>query len=143
MEGCYKIRTLGGFVYAMFAVFTMAIAVSFFYVGPSAAAAGAQLVLAIKIHVALRSSGRRSSLLGVGCLLTILFLIQDRRERRAVRRSARSSRRRSWAASIDVERPDAPPLRRGADEPVAIARHGRRAGAPCRRRPRWTALAYA
>ena len=38
VEGVYKVRTLGGFA-LMFVVLTMAVAVSFLYVGPRAARA--------------------------------------------------------------------------------------------------------
>ena len=74
-----KMRTVGGFVLA-FVVLTMAVAVSFLYVGP------APLVPAlnsywIRIHVVAAIIG--SSLLALGGgVLTGLYLFQDRRERR-------------------------------------------------------------
>ena len=72
IEARAKVRTVGGFVYAM-AVLTMAMAVSFFYVGPTA------LMPALnsywrQIHVT--SMIVASSLLGIGCLLTIVYLIK-------------------------------------------------------------------
>jgi len=75
-----RIRTLGGFVYA-FVVFTMAMAVSFFYVGPQ------DLLPALnsywrQIHVT--SMIVSSSLLGLGCVITILYLAKDRSERRSL-----------------------------------------------------------
>jgi cytochrome c-type biogenesis protein CcsB len=73
-----KIRTLGGFVLA-FAVLTMAVAVSFLYVGP------APLVPAlnsywIRIHVVAAIVGSALLALGGG-VLTSLYLVADRRER--------------------------------------------------------------
>jgi cytochrome c-type biogenesis protein CcsB len=81
VEWRYKVKTIGGFVLAL-AVLTMAVAVSFLYVGP------APLVPAlnsywIKIHVVAAIIG--SSLLALGGgVLTGLYLYQDRRERRDV-----------------------------------------------------------
>lgn len=74
-----RVRTLGGFVYA-FVVFTMAMAVSFFYVGPQ------DLLPALnsywrQIHVT--SMIVASSLLGIGCVITVLFLVKDRSEKRS------------------------------------------------------------
>jgi cytochrome c-type biogenesis protein CcsB len=76
-----RIRTLGGFVYA-FVVFTMAMAVSFFYVGPQ------DLLPALnsywrQIHVT--SMIVSSSLLGLGCVITILYLVKDGFEQRRVK----------------------------------------------------------
>ena len=73
-----RVRSLGGFVYA-FVVFTMAMAVSFFYVGPE------DLLPALnsywrQIHVT--SMITASSLLGLGCVFTMLFLVKDAFERR-------------------------------------------------------------
>ena len=93
----------------MFAVFTMAIAVSFLYVGP------APLVPAlnsywIKIHVVAAITGSSLFALGGG-VLTILFLVQDRaRASSRWPRSARRSRRRSWAdRSTSTRRPTSRP----------------------------------
>ncbi|MEX2102017.1 MAG: c-type cytochrome biogenesis protein CcsB [Actinomycetota bacterium] len=79
VEWRHKVRTLGGFALA-FSVLTMAIAVSFFYVGP------APLVPAlnsywIRIHVVAVILGSALLALGGG-VLTGLYLFQDRRERR-------------------------------------------------------------
>jgi cytochrome c-type biogenesis protein CcsB len=79
VESRARIRTLGGFVYA-FVVFTMAMAVSFFYVGPQ------DLLPALnsywrQIHVT--SMIAASSLLGIGCVITVLFLAKARSERGA------------------------------------------------------------
>jgi len=78
VEGLAKVRTLGGFVLA-FATITMAVAALFLHVGP------APLVPALnsywrQIHVT--SMIVSSSLLSLGCVLTILYLVKDRRERR-------------------------------------------------------------
>ena len=121
VEGYYKIHTLGGFA-LMFAVFTMAIAVSFLYVGP------APLVPAlnsywIKIHVVAAITG--SSLLALGGgVLTILFLIQDRRERRQVAALRAQDPPPIMGGSIDVDAP--PDFSPDADEPDAgaIVRQG-------------------
>jgi cytochrome c-type biogenesis protein CcsB len=99
----------------MFAVFTMAIAVSFLYVGP------APLVPAlnsywIKIHVVAAITG--SSLLALGGgVLTILFLVQDRRERRQVATLRAQDPPPIMGGSIDVDAP--PDLSPDADEPDA------------------------
>ncbi|MEX2275676.1 MAG: c-type cytochrome biogenesis protein CcsB [Actinomycetota bacterium] len=79
VEWRYKVKSIGGFVLAL-VVLTMAVAVSFLYVGP------APLVPAlnsywIKIHVVAAIVG--SSLLALGGgVLTGLYLYQDRSERR-------------------------------------------------------------
>ena len=106
----------------MFAVFTMAIAVSFLYVGP------APLVPAlnsywIKIHVVAAITG--SSLLALGGgVLTILFLVQDRRERRQVAALRAQDPPPIMGGSIDVDAP--PDFSPDADEPDAgaIVRRG-------------------
>lgn len=78
VEGAAKVRTLGGFVLA-FATVTMAVAALFLNVGP------APLVPALnsywrQIHVS--SMIVSSSLLALGSVVTILYLVQDRRGRR-------------------------------------------------------------
>ncbi len=78
VEGLSRVRTLGGFVLA-FATLTMAVAALFLHVGP------APLVPALnsywrQIHVS--SMIVSSSLLALGSVVTILYLVQDRRERR-------------------------------------------------------------
>jgi len=81
VEGYFRVRTLGGFA-LMFAVFTMAIAVSFLYVGPGPLVPALNSYW-IKIHVVAAISGSSLFALGGG-VLTTLFLVQDRRERRQV-----------------------------------------------------------
>jgi cytochrome c-type biogenesis protein CcsB len=80
VEGIAKIKTLTGFS-LMFSVFTLAVAAIFFPVEPSPL----QLALNsywIKIHVVAAITG--SSLFAIGGIATILFLIKDRSERRAL-----------------------------------------------------------
>ena len=77
VEGMAKVNTLGGFVLA-FATVTMAVAALFLHVGP------APLVPALnsywrQIHVS--SMIVSSSLLALGSVVTILYLVKDRRER--------------------------------------------------------------
>ncbi len=114
VEGHYKIRTLGGFA-LMFAVLTMAIAVSFLYVGP------APLVPAlnsywIKIHVVAAISGSSLFALGGG-VLTILFLVQDRRERKGLATLRAQEPPPIMGGSLDLDAPaDFAP---DADEPPA------------------------
>jgi cytochrome c-type biogenesis protein CcsB len=96
------IRTLGGFVYA-FVVFTMAMAVQFFYVGPT------DLLPALnsywrQIHVT--SMITASSLLGIGCVFTVLYLVKDRSETRQLR---------------DIRSQEPPPILGGAIDADAAA----------------------
>lgn len=77
-------KTLGGFA-LLFSVVTMAMGASFFYVGPGA------LLPALnsywrQIHVTAMITA--SSLLGVGCIISIAFLFKDASERRQLRRLA-------------------------------------------------------
>ena len=121
VEARAKVRTVGGFVYAM-AVLTMAMAVSFFYVGPTA------LLPALnsywrQIHVT--SMIVASSLLGVGCLFTIVYLLKLGSERRSLRRLGAQVPPPIMGASIDASDPSAPPdYAAGADEPVGSAATG-------------------
>jgi cytochrome c-type biogenesis protein CcsB len=117
VEGIYKVRTLGGFPLA-FAILTMAVAVAFLYVGP------APLVPAlnsywIKIHVVAAITG--SSLFALGCVITILYLVKERAERRDA-----SALKPIMGGSTDLEDDVAPYFERGADEPAAPLGSGRR-----------------
>jgi cytochrome c-type biogenesis protein CcsB len=110
VEGVYKVRTLGGFPLA-FAILTMAVAVAFLYVGP------APLVPAlnsywIKIHVVAAITG--SSLFALGSVITILYLVKDRAERRAA-----PLRAPIMGGSTELEDDVAPYFEPGADEPAA------------------------
>jgi len=116
VEGVYRVRTLGGFPLT-FSILTMAIAVAFLYVGP------APLVPAlnsywIKIHVVAAISG--SSLFALGCVITILYLIKERAERRELE-AARAGMPPIMGGSADLEDEVAPYFERGADEPAAPA----------------------
>ena len=108
MEAGARIHTLGGFVLA-FAVITMGVAALFLYVGP------APLVPALnsywrQIHVT--SMILSSSLLALGCLITILYLVKERRERIAAELP-----RPIMGGAVGLE--DAPPhFEAGSDEPA-------------------------
>jgi len=80
VEGVYKQRSLGGFA-LMFSVLTMAVAVSFLYVGPGPLVPALNSYW-IKIHVQAAIWG--SSLFALGGIVTILYLVQDWRERRRI-----------------------------------------------------------
>jgi cytochrome c-type biogenesis protein CcsB len=101
VEGIYKVRVLGGFA-LMFVVLTMAIAVSFLDVPPGPLVPALNSYW-IKIHVVAAITG--SSLFALGGIVTILYLVQDHRERSR----AESLRSREpppiMGASIDVEAP--------------------------------------
>jgi cytochrome c-type biogenesis protein CcsB len=103
VEGHYKIRSLGGFA-LMFAVFTLAIAVSFLYVGPGPLVPALNSYW-IKIHVVAAITGSSLFALGGG-VLTILFLVQDRRERRQLATLRAQEPPPIMGGSTDV---DAPP----------------------------------
>ena len=116
VEWRYRVRTLGGFVFA-FAIFTMAMAVSFFYVGPT------DLLPALnsywrQIHVTAMITA--SSLLGTGCLFTILYLVKVAAERRQVAALRAQTPPPILGGSVEADLgPDAPPdYAPGADEPV-------------------------
>ncbi len=102
VEGRAKVRTVAGFSYA-FAVLTLAMATLFFDVGP------APLVPALnsywrQIHVTAMITA--SSLLGLGCVITMLYLVKERWEARELAR---------------LHAQDPPPIMGGstADEPAA------------------------
>jgi cytochrome c-type biogenesis protein CcsB len=119
VEGYYKIHTLGGFA-LMFSVFTMAIAVSFLYVGPGPLVPALNSYW-IKIHVVAAISGSSLFALGGG-VLTILFLVQDRRERRQVATLRAQEPPPIMGGSVDVDAP--PDFAPDADEPATVARRG-------------------
>jgi cytochrome c-type biogenesis protein CcsB len=122
VEGYYGVRTLGGFA-LMFSVLTMAIAVSFLYVGPGPLVPALDSYW-IKIHVVAAITGSSLFALGGG-VLTILYLVQDMREGRRVAALRAQEPPPIIGASIDLDAtPDHAP---GADEPVAAA-GGERSG---------------
>ena len=109
VEGVSKVRTLGGFPLAFVEV-TLAIAVLFLYVGP------APLIPALnsywrQIHVT--SMILSSSLLTLGCVITILYLVKDRRERRDA-----STPPPIMGGALDLGSETPPHFEAGADEPV-------------------------
>lgn len=108
VEAGFKVKSLGGFALA-FSLLTMAIAVTFLYVGP------APLVPAlnsywIKIHVVAAIMGSSLFALGGG-VLTILYLVQDRKER-----AEAAAPPPIMGGSTDLDAP--PHFEAGADEPV-------------------------
>jgi cytochrome c-type biogenesis protein CcsB len=129
VEGAARIRTLGGFA-LMFSVFTMAIAVSFFDVAPG------PLMPALnsywrQIHVTAMITA--SSLLGIGCLFTILYLVKVAAERRQIAALRGESPPPILGGSVDADLDVPPDYVPGADEPVgsaAPAPPARRIGLP-------------
>jgi cytochrome c-type biogenesis protein CcsB len=124
VERRMRVRTVGGFVYA-FAVLTLAMAVSFFYVGP------ADLVPALnsywrQIHVT--SMIVATSLLGIGCMFTIGYLIADTFERRRVARLGAASPPPIMGGAVDADAP--PDFAPGADDPAASPEGVRRGKLP-------------
>ena len=122
VELTYRIRTVGGPVYA-FVVFTLAMASVFFYVpaGPLLPALNSYWR---QIHVT--SMITATSLLGIGSVLTILYLLRDWSERRGVARLQAQEPPPIMGAALDTELPpdfvpadDGSPA--GASEP---RRHG-------------------
>jgi cytochrome c-type biogenesis protein CcsB len=127
VEARAKVRTVGGFIYGL-AVFTMAMAVSFFYVGPTA------LMPALnsywrQIHVT--SMIVASSLLGIGCLLTIVYLVKLRSEQRGIAKLQAQVPPPIMGGSIETSDPSAIPDYAGAgDETVGSAESTRRIALP-------------
>jgi cytochrome c-type biogenesis protein CcsB len=80
VEGVARIKTLTGFS-LMFSVLTLAVAAMFFPVEPSPLQPALNSYW-IKIHVVAAITG--SSLFAIGGIATILFLLKDRSERRAL-----------------------------------------------------------
>ena len=130
VEGYYKIRTLGGFA-LMFAVLTMAIAVSFLYVGPGPLVPALNSYW-IKIHV----RGRDLRVVAVragGASLTILYLVRTGASGGRWRRSARTEPP-PIMGGVDRRGRARRTSRRDADEPDGRGRR-RAAAACCRPRP--------
>jgi len=122
VELAYRIRTVGGPVYA-FVVFTLAMASLFFYVpaGPLLPALNSYWR---QIHVTSMISA--SSLLGIGCVLTILYLLRGWSERRQVDALKAQAPPPIMGAAVDTEVP--PDYVPGDDErpmPSAEVRRGR------------------
>jgi cytochrome c-type biogenesis protein CcsB len=102
-------KTMGGFV-LFFAVITMAIGASFFYVGPGALVPSLNSYWR-QIHVTAMITA--SSLLGVGCIISIAFLFKDASERRQLAKIPSMPRPPIMGASIDV---GSPPASRADDD---------------------------
>jgi cytochrome c-type biogenesis protein CcsB len=122
VEWRWRQPLVSGFVYA-FAVLTMAMASLYFYVDPG------DLLPALnsywrQIHVT--SMITASSLLGIGCVMTILFLFKDRAERRAVSAMERQDPPPIMGGAIDADAP--PDFAAGADEPVPETRQSTKRG---------------
>jgi cytochrome c-type biogenesis protein CcsB len=118
------LRTLGGFVYA-FVVFMMAMAVSFFYVGPD------DLLPALnsywrQIHVT--SMITASSLLGLGSVFTMLYLVKDAVERRQVAALRSQEPPPIMGGAVDADAP--PDYLPDAGEPDEVATPVRRGRLP-------------
>jgi cytochrome c-type biogenesis protein CcsB len=101
VEGVYKQRTLGGFA-LMFSVLTMAVAVSFLYVGPGPLVPALNSYW-IKIHVQAAIWG--SSLFALGGIVTILYLVQDWRERRQIEALRSEDPAPIMGGALDVDAP--------------------------------------
>ncbi|MEP7060268.1 MAG: cytochrome c biogenesis protein CcsA, partial [Actinomycetota bacterium] len=116
-------KTMGGLVLA-FAVFTMAMGASFFYVGPGALVPSLNSYWR-QIHVTAMITA--SSLLGVGCIIAIAFLFKDASEKRQLAKIPAMPRRPIMGASIDVgsvpaaREDDASPHDLVADGDTAVA----------------------
>jgi cytochrome c-type biogenesis protein CcsB len=124
VEGIYKIRSLGGFA-LMFSVLSMAVAGQFFFVpaGPLVPALNSYW---IKIHVVAAISG--SSLFALGGIITVLYLIQDRRERRQVDSAGTQTPPPIMGGAIDMNAP--PDFVAGADEPTGATTAPRKSMLP-------------
>jgi cytochrome c-type biogenesis protein CcsB len=101
VEGIFEIRTLGAFA-LMFSVLTLGISVIRLYVvpGPLVPALNSYW---IKIHVVAAISG--SSLFALGGILTIMYLIADRRERRQPHALREQAPPPIMGGAIDAEAP--------------------------------------
>ncbi len=120
VEGIYKVRSLGGFVMA-FAILTMAIASQFFYVTPGPLVPALNSYW-IKIHVQAAIWG--SSLFALGGIVTILYLIQDRRERKQLDALRSQEPAPIMGASLNLDAPH--DLVDDAGAPMSAATTGRK-----------------
>jgi cytochrome c-type biogenesis protein CcsB len=108
VEGVYKVRSLTGFA-LMFSVLTMAVAVSFLYVGPGPLVPALNSYW-IKIHVQAAIWG--SSLFALGGIATIAYLVVDRSEQRRLAALGSRTPPPIMGGSVDLDagapRPEAP-----------------------------------
>ncbi len=115
VEGMYGIRTLTGFA-LMFAVLTMAVAQTSLFV-PVAPLVPALNSYWIKIHVVAAITG--SSLFALGGILTILYLVKDRADRRALAGLRRIEPPPIMGGALGTAAPH--DLLEGADQPMGEA----------------------
>ncbi len=101
VEGIAKIKTLTGFA-LMFSVLTLAIAAMFFPVEPAPLQPALNSYW-IKIHVVAAITG--SSLFAIGGIATILFLLKDRSERRALAVGRERAPAPIMGGAIEVDAP--------------------------------------
>lgn len=99
LEGVYRVRSLTGFA-LMFSVLTMAVAVSFLYVGPGPLVPALNSYW-IKIHVQAAIWG--SSLFALGSIATIAYLVVDRIERRRLARMSAQTPPPIMGGAIDLD----------------------------------------
>ena len=99
VEGVYKVRSLTGFA-LMFSVLTMAVAVSFLYVGPGPLVPALNSYW-IKIHVQAAIWG--SSLFALGGIATIAYLVVDRIERSKLEALGSQSPPPIMGGALDVD----------------------------------------
>jgi len=102
VEGVYKVRSLTGFA-LMFSVLTMAVAVSFLYVGPGPLVPALNSYW-IKIHVQAAIWG--SSLFALGGIATIAYLVVDRAERKKLEALGAQSPPPIMGGAIDLDAAD-------------------------------------
>ena len=116
IEGYSKVRTITGYALA-FSVLTMAVALTrHFYVAPGPLVPALNSYW-IKIHVVAAIVGSSLFALGGG-VLTILYLVKDRRERRESATLAATTPPPIMGGSIDLS--DPPHFAPGADDAVGL-----------------------
>ena len=104
VEGVYRVRSLTGFA-LMFSVLTMAVAVSFLYVGPGPLVPALNSYW-IKIHVQAAIWG--SSLFALGGIATIAYLVVDRIERRKLEALGSQEPPPIMGGALDLDADEAP-----------------------------------
>jgi cytochrome c-type biogenesis protein CcsB len=122
VEGMARIKTLTGFS-LMFSVLTLAVAAMFFPVEPSPLQPALNSYW-IKIHVVAAITG--SSLFAIGGIATILFLIKDRSERRALAALRERAPAPIMGGAVEVDAPH--DLLPDPEEPGDAAGEPRRGG---------------
>jgi cytochrome c-type biogenesis protein CcsB len=139
VEGVYGVRALTGFA-LMFSVLTMAIAVSFLYVGPGPLVPALNSYW-IKIHVQAAILG--SSLFALGGLATIGYLVVDARERKQLAELGEESPPPIMGGAVDLETVPAPaPTATVVEAPPSVDRRTLSAASLDRLAYRTIALAF-